>query len=240
MKRKTLCFSALLSAGLILGGCGLSSKETPTEKKAESENTTKSNADHSSAESSKESVSSAAKKEPSASEKESDTVKEKSTETSSGSTNGGQEMPAYDGLQGSGGSLENLANGPEIKVPADVKTDVLAMLKKNLDTLNKEDLNGYMATLSKHPAGFNLDNERQLIKESFASADVKTSLLKSKIVAYEKNVVTVYVETKVALVAPKAMEKKTLTKSLNVFIKDPEGWRVSASMMLNNTDGKME
>ncbi|MCD7034015.1 hypothetical protein LRR81_07175 [Metabacillus sp. GX 13764] len=153
---------------------------------------------------------------------------------------GSGEMPARDVLLGSGGTggLEELASKPEAKVPANVKKEVLSMLKKNLDTFNKEDLEGYMSTLSKNPEGFDRESERQLLEDTFAQADIKSTLLTSKIIEYEKNTVTVYAECKVKVSAPAAMASQKISKSLNVFTKDPEGWRMSASMMIDT--GKME
>lgn len=251
MKRNTICFTALLSAGLLLSGCGMSSKDAAPEQKAGSDTPIQSNTNESSAKSAKENVSPAAKKEHPSPEKDSKSASEKSSVPSSSNSpsdsgsskskagaSTSQGMPAYDGLQGSGGSLEKLANGPEKKVPAEVKKEVLAMLKKHIDASNRKDLTGYMATLSKHHA--DLEKERQLMKESFASGDVKTTLLQSKIVAFEKNTVTVYAETKIALNAPKPMAKKTINRSLYVFTKDPDGWRLLSSTVQINTEGKME
>lgn len=162
--------------------------------------------------------------------------------TGSGSVNDGEaanENGAIDhgvedkkvGFSLDGGVIEE-ASG----VPAEEKEQILAVYKVYIDTLNEQDIDGYLNTLS--PEDYDFEEERAFMEEQFSEYELNREISNVTIVKYSdkeaqvfSNLNTSYKQVSTGLVT------KQDGRQVTVFTKNGDDWK-AASVHYIGDDGK--
>lgn len=162
--------------------------------------------------------------------------------TGSGSVNDGEaanENGAIDhgvedkkvGFSLDGGVIEE-ASG----VPDEEKEQILAVYKVYIDTLNEQDIDGYLNTLS--PEDYDFEEERAFMEEQFSEYELNREISNVTIVKYSdkeaqvfSNLNTSYKQVSTGLVT------KQDGRQVTVFTKNGDDWKV-ASVHYIGDEGK--
>lgn len=115
----------------------------------------------------------------------------KKEESGSGSVTDGEEQSNYGAIEH--GPDENKVGfsmtGEDVVeaegVPEEEKEKIMEAFKQYIETLNNQDVDGYLATLS--PEGYDLEEERKVTEDLFKEYDLKREASNETIVKYEEN-----------------------------------------------------
>lgn len=124
-------------------------------------------------------------------------------------------------------------------VPADEKKQLLAVLDRNMETLNKQDLDGYLATLS--AKDYDLEEERAFMADHFKEYELKREVSNVTIVKYSdteaqvfSNLTTTYKQLSTGLVT------KPTGRQVTVFTKNDGDWKVASVHYIGDDGEKQE
>ena len=128
------------------------------------------------------------------------------------------------GFSMSGESIEEAED-----VPAEEKEEILAAFEVYIKTFNDQDIDGYLDTLSKDTESFDLEEERQKLKETFDVADIKREVSEETIVKYSENETHVFAKLKTTekqLSSGLSLDQSG--RQVTVFTKDDGDWKVAS------------
>ncbi len=130
-----------------------------------------------------------------------------------------------------GGAVEEVSS-----VPAEEKERILAAYKVNIDTLNEQDIEGYLETLS--PKDYDFEKERAFMEEQFSEYELKREVSNVTIVKYSDKEAQVFSNLKTSY---KQLSTGLVTKQdgrqVTVFTKNDGEWK-AASVHYIGDDGK--
>ncbi|MBO0588860.1 nuclear transport factor 2 family protein [Sporosarcina sp. E16_8] len=123
-----------------------------------------------------------------------------------------------------GFSLEGGAIEEASGVPAEEKEQILAAYKVNIDTLNEQDIDGYLDTLS--PKDYDFEEERAFMEEQFSEYELNREVSNVTIVKYSDKEAQVFSNLKTSY---KQLSTGLVTKQdgrqVTVFTKNDSGWK---------------
>ncbi|MFC7373504.1 DUF4440 domain-containing protein [Fictibacillus iocasae] len=119
-------------------------------------------------------------------------------------------------------------------VPEEVQREVIAVLQEQISAYNRSDLEGYMSTLSRDAVGFDYEKEKQHMQAAFEQLDSTMTLTEFTFDQYDEQgfvtvVTLVEVETTVKATGKRV---KNVMQNANMFQKEPDGWKMSASLVM--------
>ncbi len=122
-------------------------------------------------------------------------------------------------------------------IPKEEKEHILAAFNIYIDTLNEQDIDGHLATLSKN--AYNLEEERIFIEELFSEYSLSREVSNVTIVQYSEKEVHVFsnMETLYKQLST-GLETNPSGRQVTVFIKEDGSWKVST--FRNMPDGPKE
>jgi ketosteroid isomerase-like protein len=113
-------------------------------------------------------------------------------------------------------------------IPEEEKQAILDAFNEYIESFNDEDAERYMATLSKTPVNFTLEEEEAAVNNVFSKLDVRRKASNVKIINYQGKKADVYAELEVTTKDPNSDREATTTgRQLTIFQKTDEGWKVS-------------
>lgn len=123
----------------------------------------------------------------------------------------------------------------EAEVPEEEAAAILAAYQEYIDAFNAEDLDRYMNVISENPEGFDREEDRKALEETFAAYDTTYKTSDETIVKYEENRAEVYATNIVTVKDPNS-EKATEQSGRQVVVFKKEGneWRVSSLHFIGN------
>lgn len=128
------------------------------------------------------------------------------------------------GFNVSGGSVEEATD-----VPDKEKDAIIKVFNENLAAFNDEDIDRYMATLSKKPEGFNYDTEKDDVQKAFEQYDTKREASDLTIVKYDKNEAQLFGNISINMSEPASGATIDRTgRQVTVFVKEDGDWRISS------------
>jgi hypothetical protein len=162
--------------------------------------------------------------------------------TGSGSVNDG-EVPNKNGAIDHGVDDKKVGfslEGGEIEeasgVPAEEKEQILAVYNVYVDTLNEQDIDGYLDTLS--PEDYDLDEERKFVEKQFSEYEINREVSNVTIVKYSDKEAQVFSNLKTSY---KQISTGLVTKQdgrqVTVFTKNGGDWKASSVHYIGD-DGK--
>jgi len=122
------------------------------------------------------------------------------------------------------------ACGPQHKVD---QTAVFAVLEKNMDAMQREDIAGVMATV--HPQSPDFDATRGAIEELFAKFDFKYELRDLKVINATPEEVKVSFVQKTTKVAGPAEIPTLLVEGVHTLRKDGDQWKMVKMVTIRTT-----
>ncbi|AYC28935.1 nuclear transport factor 2 family protein [Paenisporosarcina cavernae] len=161
--------------------------------------------------------------------------------STSGSANDGEAMSKDAAVEHSiddvgfslnGGSVEEAAD-----VPENEKQEILAAFDAYMESFNEEDVDTYMATLAKNPDGFNIEEERANVEETFDRFDTTRTPSDITIVKYSEEEAQVYANLSIEMT-----ETETNTpingagKQVTVFAKENNAWKVTSVYFIRDAE----
>jgi hypothetical protein len=113
-------------------------------------------------------------------------------------------------------------------IPAEEKQAILDAFNEYIESFNNENVERYLATLSKTPVNFTLEEEEAAVNNVFSKLDVRRKASNVKIINYQGKKADVYAELEVTTKDPNSDREATTTgRQLTIFQKTDEGWKVS-------------
>ncbi|KIL49903.1 hypothetical protein [Jeotgalibacillus soli] len=114
-------------------------------------------------------------------------------------------------------------------VPADVENAVFEVFNHYIDTFNREDLDGYMSTLSENPSNFTLEEEREAVAEVFETFDVNREVELQTIIDYGDDTAQVYADLVVTTIDPSTKTEITRSgRQITLFKLEDEEWKIDS------------
>jgi ketosteroid isomerase-like protein len=136
--------------------------------------------------------------------------------------------------------LEEASDMEEAKdIPEEEKQAILDAFNEYIESFNDEDVERYMATLSKTPVNFTLEDEEEAVNNVFSKLDVRRKASNVKIINYQGKKADVYAELEVTTKDPNSDREATTTgRQLTIFQKTDEGWKVSMIRVMQDSGDK--
>lgn len=128
------------------------------------------------------------------------------------------------GFEMAGGSIEE-----ETNIPDEEKTALIDSFTEYMESFNEEDTARYMNTISKNPEGFNYDDEKVKVEETFNIYDTIRTAEDITVVKYNKSEAQVFSNIHTALEQTDTGAKLDQNgRQVTVFVKEEGKWLVSS------------
>ena len=128
------------------------------------------------------------------------------------------------GFEMANGKIDQAEDVPEAEQQA-----IFNAFKEYMDAFNAQDVERYIATLSKDPKGFNLDEERKALKSAFETYEIERVAEDVTIVKYTGEEANVYANLKIDSVEKQTgTDLSSLGRQVTVFKKEDGIWKVSS------------
>ncbi|KUP04474.1 hypothetical protein Q73_12920 [Bacillus coahuilensis m2-6] len=121
---------------------------------------------------------------------------------------------------------------PEVVEPADLpeeeKEMILSDFNKYITTFNEEDVDGYMATLSKTPLNFSYEDEEKTVRGLFSYLDMNRIAENVTVISFNGSRADVYADmtAETTMIETGETAKKS-GKQVTIMQKTDDGWKVS-------------
>ena len=136
----------------------------------------------------------------------------------------------------SGGNIEEATN-----VPKEEKTAIIAAFNEYMDAFNKEDMERYMTTISKNPEGFNYEEEKAVVQETFKEYDTIRTSDDVTVIKYDKNQAQVFSKIHIDLEQPSTGTKLDRDgRQVTVFNKEDGKWLVTSVYFIGESSEAAE
>ncbi|MFJ7970413.1 DUF4440 domain-containing protein [Psychrobacillus sp. NPDC096389] len=135
------------------------------------------------------------------------------------------------GFEMAGGNIEEATN-----VPAKEKEALLTAFDEYMQAFNDEDINRYMKTIAKNPEGFNYDDEKVVVEQTFNDYDTIRTADNTTIIKYDKTQAQVFANIHIALEQPDSGAKlEREGRQVTVFVKEDGKWLVTSVYFIGDT-----
>lgn len=126
----------------------------------------------------------------------------------------------------------------EKQVPADVKKEIEAAFAEYIAAFNAEDLNRYMATLSKHPKGFDYEEDKAQFVKMIEQYNDKRVASDVTVIKYNEKEAQVFANLSIERLEQATNAKVTYSgRQVTVFVKEDGAWKVSSIYFIGNDAG---
>ena len=131
----------------------------------------------------------------------------------------------------SDGNVEEAANVPEKE-----KTAVLNAFNEYIEAFNEEDIDRYLSVISKKPEGFNYEDDKKMVIETFENYDTVRTADDVTIIEYNDKEAQVYSNLHIALHEPGSGAKLDRNgRQVTVFAKEEGKWLVTSVYFIGET-----
>ncbi|MER2261236.1 MAG: nuclear transport factor 2 family protein [Psychrobacillus sp.] len=131
----------------------------------------------------------------------------------------------------SDGNVEEAANVPEKE-----KTAVLNAFNEYIEAFNEEDIDRYLSVISKKPEGFNYEDDKKMVIETFENYDTVRTAEDVTIIEYNDKEAQVYSNLHIALHEPGSGAKLDRNgRQVTVFAKEEGKWLVTSVYFIGET-----
>ncbi|PID14445.1 DUF3225 domain-containing protein [Sporosarcina sp. P34] len=121
-------------------------------------------------------------------------------------------------------------------VPKEDKEEILAAFERYIETLNNQDVEGYLATLSTE--GYDLEEERQAMEEMLENTTMKRETENETIVKYSKDSAQVFSTLKTTFTDNETgVENAPEGRQVTVFTKEDGAWKVFSIHFIGDEPG---
>ena len=135
------------------------------------------------------------------------------------------------GFEMSGDNIEEATNVPEKE-----KTALLASFTEYMEAFNAEDPERYMKTISKNPEGFNYDDEKVMVEQTFKDFDTTRTADNITVIEYDKSQAQVFSKIHTSLEQMDTGAKLDQNgRQVTVFVKEDGKWLVSSVYYIGET-----
>ena len=105
-----------------------------------------------------------------------------------------------------------------------------------MGAFNEEDIDRYMKTISKNPEGFNYEDEKVVVEDTFAEYDTVRTAENVTIIEYDESQAQVYADIEVKLSHPTSgAELDRNGRQVTVFVKEDGNWLVTSVYFIGET-----
>lgn len=121
------------------------------------------------------------------------------------------------------------------EIPTKEKAAIEAAFTEYIAAFNAEDLDRYMATVSKNPKGFDYDEDKAQLTKVFEQFDDKRTASDVTIVKYTGQEAQVFANLAIERLEHKTNAKLTYTgRQVTVFAKEDGAWKVTSVYFIGN------
>lgn len=143
----------------------------------------------------------------------------------------GAKNKAEVGFEMAGGNIEEATN-----IPAKEKTAILAAFDEYMESFNEEDIDRYMKVISKDPEGFNYDDEKIVVEQTFKDYDTIRTSDNVTIIKYDAEQAQVFANVHIALEQPETGAKLNRDgRQVTVFNKEDSKWLVTSVYFIGDS-----
>lgn len=122
-------------------------------------------------------------------------------------------------------------------VPADEKEQILAVYSLYVETLNKQDIEGYLDTLSAED--YDIEEERSIMKKSFSEFELNREISNVTIVKYSEKEAQVFSNLKTTYKQLKTgIETSPSGRQVTVLKKSDGDWKVASIHYIGDNEKK--
>lgn len=134
------------------------------------------------------------------------------------------------GFEVDSGKIEAAEN-----VPDDEKKQIIAAFDEYIAAFNAEDINRYMATVSKNPQGFDYKKDREEAISVFEQFDITRKPADVTIVKYSKKEAQVFANLSIEMLQTSTGAKLNNSgRQVTVFVKEQGQWKVTSVYFIGN------
>lgn len=131
----------------------------------------------------------------------------------------------------SDGNIQEAANVPEKE-----QTAVLDAFNEYIEAFNAEDIDRYLSVISKKPEGFNYEDDKKMVIETFENYDTVRTADDITIIEYNDKEAQVYANLHIALHEPGSGAKLDRNgRQVTVFAKEEGKWLVTSVYFIGET-----
>ena len=128
------------------------------------------------------------------------------------------------GFEMTGGNIEEATN-----VPDNEKKALIDSFNEYMESFNEEDVDRYMNTISKNPEGFNYDDEKIMVKQTFQDFDTIRTAENVTVIEYNESQAQVFSNIQTSLEQMDTGAKLSQNgRQVTVFVKEDDKWLVSS------------
>ncbi|MFJ7950736.1 DUF3225 domain-containing protein [Lysinibacillus sp. NPDC096418] len=114
-------------------------------------------------------------------------------------------------------------------IPVDEEQAILAAFDEYIVALDGEDIERYLQVISKNPKGFDLDEDKEKIKEAFEKNDVQREVKDTVIIKYSENEAHVHAKITARLLEIETnAQLEDTRRQVTVFVKEDGNWKVTS------------
>lgn len=114
-------------------------------------------------------------------------------------------------------------------IPVDEEQAILAAFDEYIAALDGEDIERYLQVISKNPKGFDLDEDKEMIKEAFEKNDVQREVKDTVIIKYSENEAHVHAKITARLLEIETnAQLEDTRRQVTVFVKEDGDWKVTS------------
>jgi len=128
------------------------------------------------------------------------------------------------GFEMTGEDIEEAQNVPEAE-----KKAILETFEMYMTAFNEENLEKYMAVIATEPEGFDYEEEKVVVQDTFAKYDVNRTADDVTVIKYNKNQAQVFASLSISLEQETTGAKLDRTgRQVTVFAREDGNWRVTS------------
>lgn len=138
------------------------------------------------------------------------------------------------GFEMAGGNIEEATN-----IPAKEKTAIIASFDEYMEAFNEEDIDRYMNIISKNPEGFNYDDEKVVVEQTFKDYNTIRTSDNVTIIKYNDKQAQVFANVHIALEQPESGAKLDRDgRQVTVFNKEDSKWLVTSVYFIGDSSSE--
>ncbi|RHW39945.1 nuclear transport factor 2 family protein [Lysinibacillus yapensis] len=122
---------------------------------------------------------------------------------------------------------DEVVEAPDI--PKEEQAAIVAAFNEYIDSFNSKDIDRYVETLSKHPQGFNVEEDVEAAKQAFEQYDIARSATDVTIVKYDEEEAQVFANLDIHMTEIETnAELASSGRQVTVFVKEDNDWKVTS------------
>ena len=128
---------------------------------------------------------------------------------------------------------DEVTKAPDI--PKEEEEKILAAFDEYIESFNSKDIDRYVQTLSKHPQGFDYEEDLEAAKKAFEQYNIERTPSDVTIVKYDEKEAQVFANLDIQMTELETdVELTSSGRQVTVFVKEDDAWKVTSVYYIGN------